>query len=113
MRRAKLAALAEYTKRPAVLYATDFLSENKMRHAQNGMSINAQDVRGLAEVVRGLEGDAVDLILHSPGGSVEPVESMVTVLRFSFQARARSCARNGKKRGDNDCLGRQRNLDAG
>ena len=85
VRRGKLAELARYTKRPAVLYATDFLNENKMKHAQNGMSINAQDVRGLAEVVRGLEGEAVDLILHSPGGSVEPVESIVAVLRSQFK----------------------------
>lgn len=85
VRRGKLSALAAHTNRPAILYATDFLNENKIRHAQNGMSVNQQDVRGLAEVVRGLQGNAVDLILHSPGGSPEAAESMVEVLRSQFK----------------------------
>lgn len=85
VRRRKLEALAAHTKRPAVLYATDFLNENKTKHASNAVSINPQDVRSLAEVVRGLEGNAVDLILHSPGGSPEAAESIVAVLRSRFQ----------------------------
>src|SRR6266536_2668820 len=85
VRRGKLANLAAHTKRPAVLYATDFLNEVKIQHAQSAVAINPQDVRGLAEVVRGLEGDAVDLILHSPGGSPEAAESIVAVLRSQFK----------------------------
>ena len=85
VRRAKLAALAAHTKAPAVLYATDFLNDAKMKHAQNAMAINPQDVRGLAEVLRGLEGEALDLILHSPGGSAEAAESVVKVLRTQFK----------------------------
>lgn len=84
VRRGKLTALAAHTKRPAVLYAADFLNESKTRHVQNGVAITPEDVRGLAEVVRGLEGDAVDLILHSPGGSPEAAESIVAVLRSQF-----------------------------
>jgi ATP-dependent protease ClpP protease subunit len=85
VRRGKLAALAAHTKRPAVLYATDFLNESKIKHVQNAVAITAEDVRGLAEVVRGLAGDAVDLILHSPGGSPEAAESIVAVLRSRFR----------------------------
>jgi hypothetical protein len=85
VRRRKLAALATYTSRPAVLYATDFLNEAKTKIAQNTMAVTPEDVRGLAEVVRGLSGDAVDLILHSPGGSPEAAESIVTVLRSQFK----------------------------
>jgi hypothetical protein len=85
VRRGKLANLAAHTKRPAVLYATDFLNEAKIKHVQNGVAINPQDVRGLAEVVRGLTGDNLDLILHSPGGSPEAAESIVAVLRAQFK----------------------------
>lgn len=85
VRRGKLTALAAHTKRPAVLYAADFLNESKTRHVQNAVAITPEDVRGLAEVVRGLEGDAVDLILHSPGGSPEAAESIVAVLRSQFK----------------------------
>ncbi len=85
VRRRKLDALAAHTKRPAVLYATDFLNEGKIRHAQNATAINPQDVRGLAEVIRGIEEDSLDLILHSPGGLPEAAESIVTVLRSQFK----------------------------
>jgi hypothetical protein len=85
VRRRKLAVLAAHTKRPAVLYATDFLNEGKVRLVQNAVAINPQDVRGLAEVVRGLPGDAPDLILHSPGGAPEAAESIVAVLRSQFK----------------------------
>jgi hypothetical protein len=85
VRKQKLAALSRHTCRPAVLYATDFLNENKIKHVQNAISINFQDVRGLAEVVRGLQGDSLDLILHSPGGSPEAAESIVAVLRNQFK----------------------------
>jgi hypothetical protein len=85
VRRGKLTALAAHTKRPAVLYAADFLNESKTRHVQNAVAITPEDVRGLAEVVRGLEEDAVDLILHSPGGSPEAAESIVAVLRSQFK----------------------------
>jgi ATP-dependent protease ClpP protease subunit len=81
----KLEALAAHTKRPAVLYATDFLNESKTKLVQSAVALDQQDVRGLAEVVRGLEGDAVDLILHSPGGSPEAADSIVSVLRSQFK----------------------------
>lgn len=85
VRRRKLATLEAYTKRPAVLYATDFLNEDKTKVAQNVMAITPDDVRGLAEVVRGIPGEVVDLILHSPGGSPEAAESIVAVLRSQFK----------------------------
>jgi len=85
VRRDKLTALKAYTGRPAVLYATDFLSEQKARMAQNAMSITFDDVRGLFEVVRGIEGNDLDLILHSPGGSPEAADSIVSVLRSQFK----------------------------
>jgi hypothetical protein len=84
VRKAKLAAIAAHTKRPTVLYATDFLNEVKIKHASSSMSINPQDVRGISEVLRGLEGKSLDLILHSPGGSPEAAESIVEVLRSQF-----------------------------
>jgi hypothetical protein len=85
VRREKLAALEAHAKHPAVLYATDFLNEDKIRLAQNAMTISPDDMRGLAEVTRGLQADTVDLILHSPGGSPEAAESIVAVLRGQFK----------------------------
>ena len=36
------------------------------------------------EVSQGLEGDGLDLILHSPGGSPEAAEAIVSYLRSRF-----------------------------
>jgi hypothetical protein len=85
VRRAKLSAIMAHSGRPTVLYATDFLNNAKARIAQSGMSITADDVRGLFEVVRGITGEEVDLILHSPGGSPEAAEAIVDVLRTQFK----------------------------
>src|SRR5262249_36218058 len=85
VRRRKLAALAKHTGRPVVLYAADFLNASKAQHVQHVVALPQEDVGGLAEVVRGLSGDGVDLVLHSPGGSPEAAESIVAVLRAQFK----------------------------
>jgi len=60
------------------------------------MAITPDDVRGLAEVVRGIPGDVVDLILQSPGGSPEAAESIVPCCARS-QARAWCWFRSWRK----------------
>ena len=87
VRRERLAAVEAHTSRPAIVYATDFLNANKTAHAPAGLfQVNAADMQGLAEVTRGLDADAVDLILHSPGGSPEAAESIVSALRSQFKS---------------------------
>ena len=46
--------------------------------------ITLEDMQGLMEVSKGLKGPALDLILHSPGGSAEAAASMVHYLRSRF-----------------------------
>ncbi len=48
------------------------------------VSINDEDIQGLMEVIYGLKGRALDIILHSPGGSAEAAEAIVTYLRSKF-----------------------------
>jgi hypothetical protein len=48
------------------------------------VSITDEDTQGLMEVVQGLSGPNLDLILHSPGGSSEAAEALVTYLRSKF-----------------------------
>ncbi len=50
----------------------------------NLLSIVDEDVQGFMEVVRGLDHDGLDLILHSPGGSAEATEAIVSYLRSKF-----------------------------
>ncbi len=81
VRRKYLTTLAQHTGRNAILYAT--------RWTQGGgnpdqTSITVEDIQGLMEVVNGLAGPSLDLILHSPGGSPEATEALVTYLRSKF-----------------------------
>lgn len=49
------------------------------------ISIADEDIQGLMEVIHGLKGDSLDLILHSPGGSAEATEAFVSYLRMKFK----------------------------
>jgi len=81
IRRKYLAALAAHTGRNVILYATKWTQGGVEPDA---ISITPEDVQGFMEVVHGLEGDRLDLILHSPGGSPEATEALVTYLRSKF-----------------------------
>ncbi|MDP9001204.1 MAG: serine protease [Myxococcota bacterium] len=81
VRRKYLSQLAAKTKRNVIIYAS--------RWTQGGgdpqvTSITPEDVQGFMEVISGLSGDALDLVLHSPGGSAEATEALVTYLRSKF-----------------------------
>ena len=65
-----------------MLYASAWLQKEDV--APGAVSINDEDIHALMEVTSGLRGPALDLILHSPGGSVEATESVVAYLRSRF-----------------------------
>lgn len=48
------------------------------------MSIGAEDIQALMEVTQGAQSRDLDLILHSPGGSPEAAEAIVSYLRSRF-----------------------------
>ena len=83
VRRRYLTTLANQTGRNVILYATKWTQPGV---ADAGLvSITAEDVQGLMEVVHGLHGrTGLDLILHSPGGSPDAAESIVHYLRSKF-----------------------------
>ena len=81
VRRKYLKALAERTGRSTILYATDFLSGVAPASA---VTINLMDVQAMMEVLKDLPGPNLDLILHTPGGSPEALESVVRYLRTRF-----------------------------
>jgi len=82
IRRKYLAALHKLTGRNVVLYATNWTSPGGP--PPELVSITDEDVHAMMEVLRGLAGDGVDLILHSPGGSAESAEALVSYLRSKF-----------------------------
>ncbi len=82
VRRKYLAELYGYTGRNVILYASGWLQKNAAPPAL--VSIGDEDMQAFMEVSQGLEGDKLDLILHSPGGSPEAAEAVVSYLRSRF-----------------------------
>ena len=77
-----LRALSERTGRPVFLYATAWLSGSAPAELT---SIRLEDIHGLMEVNREVDGPALDIILHSPGGQAEATDSIVRYLRSRFE----------------------------
>ena len=84
VRRSKMAAVKKHTGRPLIVYAVDFLNLNKTQAAGGDISMDWSDKDGFMEVADGLEGDSVDVLLHSPGGKAEAADSIVKILRGNF-----------------------------
>ena len=84
VRRKYLTALHQHTGRQTILYATKWTQTGSGRTEPAAISITDEDIQGLMEVVYELRGKPLDLILHSPGGSPEAAEGIVTYLRSKF-----------------------------
>lgn len=83
LRRKYLKALADYTGRAAIVYATAW-QEGKENVTSADLSVKLGDVQGFMEAVSNLEERELDLILHSPGGSAEAAEAIMAYLRTRF-----------------------------
>lgn len=82
VRRRHLARIQQVTGRPVVLYATNWTSPVNADPAL--LSIVPEDLQGFLEVLNGIPGPALDIVLHSPGGSAESVEALITYIRSRF-----------------------------
>ena len=78
-------AIKEYTNRPLIVYAVDFLNEMKAQAAGTGILMDWSDKEGFIEAIQDIEGDVVDILIHSPGGSAEATDSLVDIIRGRFQ----------------------------
>src|SRR5688500_1007141 len=83
VRRKYLKSLYEKTGRNVILYATKWTQPTE-QVSPGDVSITEADIHGLMEVVHGLKGNKLDLIVHSPGGSAEATEAIVSYLRTKF-----------------------------
>lgn len=82
VRRKYLAGLHQHSGRNVILYASGWLQSEAAASAD--ILIGDQDIQAFMEVSHGLDGDVLDLILHSPGGSPESAEAIVSYLRSRF-----------------------------
>ncbi|MGO9305763.1 MAG: SDH family Clp fold serine proteinase, partial [Candidatus Korobacteraceae bacterium] len=73
--------LVEHTKRNTIAYYSGFLSKPGVQQ----LGINDEDMNGFMMAVHGLDkGKGLDLILHTPGGSIATTESVVNYLHLMF-----------------------------
>ena len=82
IRRKYLLNLHRYTGRNVILYASGWIQ--KPGTPPYLVSVGDDDISALMEVVWGLQGEDLDLILHSPGGSLDAAEAIVSYLRTRF-----------------------------
>lgn len=83
VRRKYLASLHVHTKRAVIVYASKWTQFDDDT-PPNAIAISDEDMQGFMEAIYGLEGDGLDLILHSPGGNLEAADSIVQYLRSQF-----------------------------
>ena len=84
VRREFIRRVEEITGRPLIIYATDFINIDKIQASGGEVSIDSRDKIAFNEVVSGIEGENLDVLIHSPGGSAEAAEAIIDLLRSKF-----------------------------
>lgn len=82
IRRKYLSTVAKETGRSTILYATKWTQGGDVNPGD--ITIAFEDLQGLMEVVHDLPGPNLDLVLHSPGGSLDAVGAFVHYLRAKY-----------------------------
>jgi hypothetical protein len=83
LRKACYEEIEQYRGRPLLVYATKFL-EGVPPGTPN--FIDLSDVDGFTDLINSVKGnEAVDVLLHSPGGRPDATERLVGLLRNKFQ----------------------------
>jgi hypothetical protein len=83
VRRKYLTQLNQHSGRNTILYATRW-TQPIPNSDPSAVSITDEDIHGFMEVVHGLNGPNLDLIIHSPGGLSEAAAAIVSYLRSKF-----------------------------
>lgn len=84
LRKEKIAALKAITGRPLLIYATDFFNPKLPPQLSQILSINLSDKDTFADIADNIGMREIDLLIHSPGGSAEATEGIVSYLRSRF-----------------------------
>ncbi|MBC6409792.1 MAG: hypothetical protein GDA51_13795 [Ekhidna sp.] len=83
LRNACYKEIESFRKKPLLVYATKFI-ETDIPTIPN--TIDLADVEGFTDLANSIDsGDAVDILLHSPGGRPDATERIVSILRNRFK----------------------------
>jgi len=83
LRRKYLTALHNHTKRDTIVYSSAY-ANGVSGVPPYTLSVSTEDIQGFMAAINGLKGTELDLILHSPGGSLEAAEQIVNYLRAKY-----------------------------
>ncbi len=87
IRRKHLKKLYNHTERNTIAYYSGWLQSG----AKYGIDINDMDMNGLMSAICGLDcSKGLDLILHTPGGSISAAEQIVIYLKSKFNNNIRA-----------------------
>lgn len=91
VRRKYLKQLSELTGRNAIIYYAGWLQQQHVELNPWAYSINESDKTGFMSALHGMDkSKGLDLLLHTPGGSVSDTESLVEYLRSFFNGDIRA-----------------------
>lgn len=83
VRREYMKELGDLTGHDTVVYASSFIVPNPHIPGEI-ISINDEDVQCFMSVLHGLSGEKLDIVLHSPGGSINSADQIVQYLRRKY-----------------------------
>jgi len=84
VRRKYIASQHAHSKRALILYATKWTMPGSDSVPPEMLSVSEGDLQGFMEVIHGIKEKELDLILHSPGGSLAAADACVQYLRSKF-----------------------------
>jgi hypothetical protein len=84
VRRKYLSAAAQLSRRDTILYATGWTASTAGLTQPTLLSLLPGDIQGFMSALHGLGGSELDLIIHSPGGSLEAADQLVQYLRSKY-----------------------------
>jgi hypothetical protein len=84
VRRKYVADLSVYTERDTIVYASAFTLKGPAVPPV-ALSLTLDDLQGFMASLHGLKSDSLDLLLHSPGGSMEAADQLVQYLRAKYK----------------------------
>src|SRR5713226_3687392 len=83
VRRKYIASQYAHSKRAVILYATKW-TQTSEGVPPDMVSLTEGDIQGFMEVLHGVKETSLDLIIHSPGGSLAAADACVQYLRSKF-----------------------------
>lgn len=84
IRRKYLAALHKKTGRDTIIYFSSFGIQRPFPVPSAALSVTLDDIQGFMASLHKLKNDKLDLVLHSPGGSMEAADQIVQYLRAKY-----------------------------